>query len=133
LLVWRQMKIWSIFGFGLYRSEATPAILLRDVVFLLMVCGVLKGPVSVAEFHVIILEHDSVFGVYFWFTFCFRKPSSEKLQVFLPLHAYKYYTKTCLMCLINCVTWDIKLNVKFCFDRNEIISLAEDDLVRNRH
>jgi hypothetical protein len=30
-----------------------------------MVCGVLKGPVSVAEFHDFILEHDSVFGVYY--------------------------------------------------------------------
>jgi hypothetical protein len=91
-----------------------------------MVCGVLKGPVSVAEFHDIILEHDSVFRAYFRFTFCFRKVSPEKLQVFIYM-LINIMQKTCLKRLINCVTWDLNPKVKFCFDRNELASLAEDD------
>jgi len=48
-----------------------------------MVCGVLKGRVSVAEFHDIILQRDSAFSIYYWFTLCFRKLSPEKLHVFI--------------------------------------------------
>jgi hypothetical protein len=45
----------------------------------------------------------------------------------LPQHAYKYYSKNLLNVFDKLHYLGLKPNLKFCFERNELASLAEGD------